>query len=115
MNSTHLPAIVDDARRPSVWQIARQYLTGRRGLIALAAIALTAGLALNWGWLVAAGIAPVLIPVLPCVAMCALGLCMNKMTGRKCSTEVSSSIESDSTNSAAPPTLLGRIDSPRGQ
>jgi hypothetical protein len=40
---------------------------------------LVAGAAFNWGWLVAIGIAPLLIAVLPCVAMCALGLCMNKM------------------------------------
>lgn len=58
------------------------YLGGRRGLWILAAGALVAGLAFNWSWLVAAGIAPVLIAVLPCVAMCALGLCANKMAGR---------------------------------
>jgi hypothetical protein len=45
----------------------------------LAGAAAIAGLAFNWGWLVAVGIAPLLVAVLPCVAMCALGLCMNKM------------------------------------
>jgi len=30
----------------------------------------------GWGWLVAAGIAPVLLSVLPCLVMCGLGLCM---------------------------------------
>ena len=64
---------------------ARYYLGGRRGLIILAAIALVSGLALNWSWLVAAGIAPLLLGVLPCVAMCALGLCMNGMAGKSCS------------------------------
>lgn len=57
---------------------------GRRGLIAAGAAIAVAGLAFNWSWLVAAGIAPVLLSVLPCVAMCALGLCMNRMTGRSC-------------------------------
>lgn len=61
--------------------------TGRRGLIAAGAVIVAAGLALNWSWLVAAGIAPVLLSVLPCVAMCALGLCMNRKTGRSCSAE----------------------------
>lgn len=68
----------------------RYYLGGRRGIIVLAAIALAAALALNWGWLVAAGIAPLLIAVLPCAAMCALGLCMNRMGGRACSTDAAS-------------------------
>src|SRR3546814_21114354 len=65
---------------------ARYYLGGRRGMLILAGMALLAGLALNWSWLVAAGIAPILISVLPCVAMCALGLCMNRATGKSCST-----------------------------
>lgn len=66
---------------------ARYYLRGRRGWLALAAIALGAGLASNWTWLVAAGAAPLLISVLPCVAVCTLGLCMSRMGGRSCSTE----------------------------
>src|SRR3546814_9595473 len=51
----------------------RYYLGGRRGLLILAAVAIVAGLALNWSWLVAVGIAPILLGVLPCLAMCALG------------------------------------------
>lgn len=35
-----------------------------------------AGLALGWPWLVALGLAPVVLAVLPCAAMCGLGLCM---------------------------------------
>jgi hypothetical protein len=56
-------------------------------LIGAGAAIAVAGLAFNWSWLVAAGIAPVLLSVLPCVAMCTLGLCMNRMTGRSCSAE----------------------------
>jgi hypothetical protein len=44
-----------------------------------------AGLALNWGWLTAAGIAPVLLSLLPCAAMCALGLCMRRGANGSCS------------------------------
>ena len=52
----------------------------------LAGVAIaTAGLAFNWSWLVAAGLAPLLLSVLPCVAMCALGICMSRMTGGSCS------------------------------
>ena len=63
------------------------YLTGWRGLLLLAAIALSGGAAFNWSWLVAAGIAPLIVTALPCVAMCALGLCANKMMGKSCATE----------------------------
>lgn len=65
---------------------ARQYLSGRRGLIFLAVAIIGAGMAFNWAWLVAIGVAPVLLALAPCAAMCALGLCMNKMGGKSCST-----------------------------
>ncbi|MFK0692278.1 hypothetical protein ACFX5Q_29430 [Mesorhizobium sp. IMUNJ 23033] len=68
-----------------VQSIVRSIFGGRRGLIAAGAAIAIASLAFNWSWLVAAGIAPVLLSLLPCVAMCALGLCMNR--GGSCSTE----------------------------
>ncbi len=71
----------------TVGGLARHYLGGRRGLIVLAVIVIAAGLFLNWGWLAAAGIAPILLALAPCAAMCALGLCMNKMGGKSCSSE----------------------------
>jgi hypothetical protein len=40
---------------------------------------MVAGIAFNWSWLVAAGIAPILLAVLPCAVMCGLGLCMNRL------------------------------------
>jgi fatty acid desaturase len=63
---------------------ARYYFGNRTALAILAIVAIAAGLALNWSWLVAAGIAPVLLTALPCLVMCGLGLCMNKMAGRSC-------------------------------
>lgn len=66
---------------------ARYYLGRRRGLLILTAAVVVGGLALNWSWLVAAGIAPLLIGVLPCVAMCALGLCMHKVGGQSCAAD----------------------------
>lgn len=66
---------------------ARSYLTGRRGLILLALAIIGIGVALNWGWLVAIGVAPVLLALAPCAAMCALGVCMSKMGGKSCSNE----------------------------
>ncbi len=59
------------------------YVSGRRGLIVLAIGIGGAGMATNWGWLVAVGAAPILLALLPCAAMCALGLCMKKKGGGK--------------------------------
>ncbi len=68
--------------------LARHYLGGRRGAMLLGATAVVAGVILNWSWFVAVGIAPLLLALAPCAAMCALGLCMSKMMdGKSCSTE----------------------------
>ena len=55
---------------------ARYYLGRPRILMTLATVAIVAGLALNWTWLVAVGLAPILLSVLPCLIMCAFGVCM---------------------------------------
>lgn len=79
---------VTDAKNaePSLPRIAfallRHYLGGRRGLVLLTVAALATGLALNWSWLVAAGIAPLLLALAPCAAMCALGLCAHNSTNK---------------------------------
>lgn len=65
----------------------RHYVGGRRGLIILTVIALGVAAIFNWSWLVAAGIAPLLLLLAPCALMCGLGLCMNKMAGGSCSSD----------------------------
>lgn len=87
MTDTRSPEVTETPLSRDILYALRYYLGGRRGLIALATIALATGLAFNWNWLVAAGIAPLLLTALPCLVMCALGLCMNRMAGRSCSTE----------------------------
>ncbi len=57
----------------------RRCLGNRRLLLATALVAVAAGAAFNWGWLVALGIAPVLLSLLPCLVMCGLGVCCMKM------------------------------------
>lgn len=86
-----------------LFDIARHHLLGRRGLLVMAAVAVAAGLAFNWSWMVAAGVAPVLLSGLPCVAMCALGLCMRGMGGRSCSADAAPSRTPAST------TKIGRV------
>jgi hypothetical protein len=100
MTTTELPPAKEASLGHDVLDAARYYLGGRRGLVVLAAAVVVAGLAFNWSWLVAAGIAPLLVAALPCVAMCALGLCMSRMTGRSCSTDAVSQkpIDNDQMN-----------------
>ena len=43
------------------------------------------GMFFNWGWFVAVGVAPILLSVLPCAVMCALGLCMRPGKKGSCS------------------------------
>lgn len=92
--------------------LLRHYLGGRRGLILLTVTALGTGLFLNWGWLVAAGIAPLLLALAPCAAMCALGLCMNKMSGKSCSTQSGPADRSAGTNASSTATAVKTRDEP---
>lgn len=57
-------------------------LSSRNILIGAAVLGGGAALFFGWNWIVAAGLAAVLIGVLPCLVMCALGLCMHRM-GKK--------------------------------
>jgi len=55
---------------------------------------------LKWDLLVAAGIAPLILGLLPCAAMCALGICMSRMGGKgECAkNEVASEASSSKTD-----------------
>lgn len=77
-----------------VTKLARHYLGGRRGLIVLGVLAVGAAMVLNWGWLVAVGIAPLLLALAPCAAMCALGLCANKLGARAKGSEAAKDVKS---------------------
>lgn len=58
-------------------------LDSKRVLLGVLGLALIGGgLAWQWSWLVAIGVAPLLVSAAPCVAMCALGLCMHRMGNR---------------------------------
>lgn len=57
------------------------FLKGRRGIIIAALAVVGGGMAMGWPTLVALGAAPIILSLLPCAAMCALGMCM--MGGKK--------------------------------
>lgn len=54
---------------------------GMRGWLLVAFALISVGAALNWGWLTAIGLAPLILAFAPCAVMCAAGLCM--MSGSK--------------------------------
>jgi hypothetical protein len=65
--------------QPSILNRLGQY---RWLLGGVALVLLAAGFAWHWSWLVAIGVAPLLISAAPCLVMCALGLCMHRMGNR---------------------------------
>lgn len=87
MNASEPKYAVETALTQARLYAVRNYLRGRRGLILLTVSTLVVGAAFNWNWLAAVGVAPILLTIAPCAAMCALGLCMNKAMGRSCSTD----------------------------
>lgn len=84
MNKVQSAEAAEPSLMTTVSALARHYLGGRRGLMVLS-VAVLAAAFFNWGWLVAIGVAPLLVALAPCAAMCALGLCMKGMGGKSCS------------------------------
>lgn len=96
------PSLFSDAVNLSRYYLSRN-LGGRRGLIILAVTALVAGAWLNWGWLVAAGVAPILLAIAPCAIMCALGICASKKTGGKSCCSDDQGVKPTAPNPVPPP------------
>ena len=95
---------VQNSLASDIFSAARYYLGSRFGLLAIGALALGLGAYSSWGWLVAAGIAPLLLTFAPCAAMCALGLCT--MGGKsKSPTDVASPDSDGGTNTNLPLSL----------
>lgn len=82
---TKSPVTADSTLTRDLMNAARYYLRGRRGLLVLSAVAVGAGLAFSWNWLVATSIVPFLLTILPCLVMGGLGHCTSKLTGKSCS------------------------------
>lgn len=69
---------------PTLWRVITLggRISRRAGLLGLGTAGVLGAAVLGWPWLVAAGLAPIILAVVPCAAMCALGLCMQR-GGRK--------------------------------
>ena len=89
------------------------WLQGTRGVILAAVAVAGGGAALGWPWLVAIGVAPILLSVLPCAVMCALGLCM---MGKSTRSSAGQGASTPATIEAVTPMLLDgqsvRVPSP---
>ncbi|MDA8254291.1 MAG: hypothetical protein M0Z99_01410 [Betaproteobacteria bacterium] len=72
-NSAPLPPNLGE-----MFRSLRRRIRLRWVLIAGALLAIIAGVALNWSALVVAGLAPLVLVLVPCAAMCAIHLCMKR-------------------------------------
>ena len=63
---------------------SRSMLRDWRLWLAIAAVALIAATSSSWSWLIAIGVAPLLLTLLPCAVMCVLGLCLMHKAGSDC-------------------------------
>src|SRR5260370_35235996 len=86
----------------------RDWVMSPRGLIVVALAIIGAGLALGWNWVVAAGLAPLLLSLAPCAAMCALGVCMMAKGNASCAKQ-------GSAENAEPPAGPTNAPWPSGQ
>lgn len=72
-----------------------RYISNKWFLVAAGGLALVGVAAFSWNWLVAAGIASILLSALPCLVMCGFGLCMFKFAALSSSTQVSAPSAAD--------------------
>jgi hypothetical protein len=57
-------------------------MLSRRGWVVGLTVLAVAGVVFRWHWLVALGLASIVLSVVPCLMMCALGLCAYRVLGR---------------------------------
>ena len=60
----------------------RNVMLSRRGWVVVLTVLAVAGVVFRWHWLVALGLASIVLSVVPCLIMCALGLCAYRVLGR---------------------------------
>ena len=79
---------IEIAKPPANYPGLLRSWIGDRRVLAVAGLAFIAiGLALGWNWLTAVGIAPLIVATVPCLIMCALGLCMMGKSQTACSSQ----------------------------
>lgn len=78
MDTPHVtnPSVPSRVESQSFRHLIGSWYTPRRGLILAGLAIAVGGLALGWNWLAAIGVAPLILSLAPCAAMCALGICV---------------------------------------
>jgi len=72
----------DQISPPWYYGIGRsRCLRGWRGLALLVAAVVAVAIGAGWSWLASIGALSILVAALPCLTMCALGLCMQRVVG----------------------------------
>ncbi len=110
MNRSEPSNATETSLTQDLFYAARYYLGGRRALILVAVAALGVGATRNWGWLVAIGVAPLLLLFAPCAAMCVLGHRMSTATGKSRSRESGTTEPSRPHAGADPSVAVGSND-----
>ncbi len=98
-----MPGQSEKSSQPSQTTLAQDLMAlagygfrSRTGKILIGGSLIAGGMFFGWDWLVAAGLAPVVLGILPCAAMCAVGLCMNRAGGKSCSPGTGDTGDTDS-------------------
>jgi len=78
---TEEPATAQSDSVPTTVQRLGDWALSPQGLTVTGIAGVAIGLAVNWSWLVAVGLAPLILSLGPCAVMCALGLCMHMRNG----------------------------------
>lgn len=69
----------DNSGMPSSEPAVLQSRVWPRAWLLLGPSALAFVLWFRWDWLAAAGLAPIVVAMLPCAVMCVLGVCMHRL------------------------------------
>lgn len=83
MQNNSPPSINQDHQDTKPW--FPRSATNKRLLLITAMGVIGSGIALNWGWFAAIGVAPLILTVAPCLVMCGLGMCMMCKSSGSCS------------------------------
>jgi hypothetical protein len=78
-----IPQHETDSKDTSVIGGQSHWMARRRLLLAGLTVVIGSGIALNWGWLTAVGLTPILVSLAPCGVMCGLGNCMKGGAGTR--------------------------------
>ena len=78
---TEVGATAQSGSAPTTARRLRSWALSPQGLTVTGIAAAVVGLTLGWSWVVALGVAPLILALGPCLVMCALGLCMNMRNG----------------------------------